>query len=112
MRSPAKGLLSSLACTSLTLDLYYHQKRNNIWETKIPTAYSLIQSLYARGKFAMIPNTPKLQVHVIGGHAYVSLKDCIADILAHGYVVDIITPMTDGDTSIVSISQSARAQEY
>ncbi|MFO0446392.1 MAG: hypothetical protein ACK51L_01875 [bacterium] len=92
------------------IDLYYCQKGNNIWETRIPTTYSLIWSLYARGKFAMIPNTPKPQVHVIGGHAYVSLKDCIADILAHGYELDVITPMTDGDTSVMSISQSARAQ--
>jgi hypothetical protein len=35
---------------------------------------------------------------------YVSLKGCIADILAHGYEVDVITHMTDRDTSIVSIS--------
>jgi len=92
------------------IDLYYCQKGNNIWETRIPTTNSLIWSLYARGRFAMIPNTPKPQVHVIGGHAYVSLKDWVADILAHGYEVDVITPMTDGDTSAVSISQSARAQ--
>jgi hypothetical protein len=47
------------------IDVYYHRKGDNIWETRIPTTDSLIWSLYGRGKFAMIPNTPKPQVHLI-----------------------------------------------
>jgi hypothetical protein len=43
----------------------------------------------------MIPNTRKPVVHVVGCHAYVYLKDYIADILAHGYDVDDITPTPD-----------------
>jgi hypothetical protein len=47
---------------------------------------------------------------MIGSHAYVSLKDCVADILAHGYEVDIIKPTTDVGQCTASISQSTRAQ--
>jgi hypothetical protein len=93
------------------VDEYYKEKKSNCWETRIPTTYSLILSLYARGKFAMIPNIPKPQVHMIGSHAYVSLKDCVADILAHGYEVDIIKPTTDVGQCTVSISQLTRAQK-
>jgi hypothetical protein len=93
------------------VDEYYKQKCSNFWETRIPTTYSLICSLYARGKFAMIPNTPKPQVHMVGSHAYVSLKDCVADILAHVYEVDIIIPTKDVEPCIVSISQLTRAQK-
>ncbi len=67
--------------------------------------YSLIQSLYARRNL-LIPNTRKPVVPVVGCLAYVYLKDYIADILAHGYDVDDITPTQDDvDPCIVSISQ-------
>jgi hypothetical protein len=59
----------------------------------------------------MIPKTPKPAVHVVGNHAYVSLKDCVTDILAHGYKVDVITATKDVDPCIVSISPSNRAQK-
>jgi hypothetical protein len=93
------------------IDEHYKQKQRNIWETKIPTTYSLICRLYVGGKFAMIPNTPKSAMHLVGNHGYVSLKDCIADILAPGYEIDVMTPIKDEHSPIVSISQSNRAQK-
>jgi hypothetical protein len=49
----------------------------------------------------MLPNLPRLSVIVIGEHVYVSLMDCIADLLGDGVPVDVISQNSavDGVTS-------------
>jgi hypothetical protein len=64
------------------------------WRTQIPYTSSLMRSLYVEGKYAMLPNLTTSPVFVVDDHACTRLKDCIADLLGHGVLVDIIQPPT------------------
>ena len=46
--------------------------------------------MYVDGHYAILPNLPYPPMSVVGGHAYVSLTDCLADLLAHGLELDFI----------------------
>jgi hypothetical protein len=60
------------------------------WDTRVPRSIKDVQNLYVRGKHAIIPSLPWPPVTNVGDHGYVSLKDCVADLLGHGFVVDSI----------------------
>jgi len=85
------------------------KKGSNVWQTRLPTTDSDIRKLYVHGKHAILPNLPRPKVQMVGSHAYVSLADCIADLLGHGCNVDCVTPRKAGEP-ITNISQSKRAQ--
>jgi len=59
-------------------------KECNASSTCLPCSSQLMRSLYVKGKNAILPNLPRPSVHFIGDHAYVSLFDCVADLLGHG----------------------------
>ena len=80
------------------------------WRTKIPTCMKEIRNFYVRGKNAILPNLPKPSVSVIGTHAYVSLKDCMANILGHGLDLDIIIS-ADRSTYVSLLSECQVAKE-
>jgi hypothetical protein len=80
-----------------------------LWRTRLPTSGGAICKLYVRGKHAILPNLPRPKVQMVGSHAYVSLRDCIADLLGHGCSVDTITPRQP-DQPVINISHSDRAQ--
>jgi hypothetical protein len=50
----------------------------------VPQSSYDLRCLYVLGKDAIIPNLPRPQVKLVHNHAYVSLKECVADLLAHG----------------------------
>jgi hypothetical protein len=75
----------------------------------LPTTGGDIQKLYVRGKHALLPNLPRPKVQMVGSHAYVSLTDCIADLLGLGCSVDCVRQRKP-DELVISISQSDRAQ--
>jgi len=79
------------------------------WSTQIPTTSSLIRKYYVEGKFAILPNLPRPKVQMLGDHAYVSLRDCVADLLAHGFELDTISKPLPGE-AVMKVSQSERAQ--
>ena len=85
------------------------QMKESTWETKVPMSYSDIQKWYCKGRYAVLQNLPRPGVTMVGEHAYVSLTDCIADLLAHGFEGDNIGPVARGEP-ITMISQTARAQ--
>ncbi len=60
------------------------------WFTNIPRIPKEMRSLYMKGMDALIPNLPRPTVQLIQEHAYVSLRDCVADLLGHGFNVDNI----------------------
>ena len=62
----------------------------SLWNTKFPTSVNDIRSLYLKGKYAMLPNLPRPSIQEVSNHAYVSLRDCVADLLAHGLKIDNI----------------------
>ena len=75
----------------------------------IPTNMKLLDQRYLKRKHSFMQNIPRPPVTEIGNHAYVSLKSCIADLLArHDSEIEILTDY-DGKT-VKYISQSARAQ--
>ncbi len=68
-----------------------HQKFfSSSWDTRIPRSIKEVRNLYVRGKHAIIPNLPWPPVTNVGDHGYVLLKDCVADLLGHGFDVDSI----------------------
>ncbi len=68
------------------------KKQETLWRAKLPTTGGDIHKLYVRGKHALLPNLPRPKVQTVGSHAYVSLTDCIADLLGHGCSVDCVIP--------------------
>lgn len=110
--------LSSLLC-SLTrgqrdeLAILFHMSKNIVlqqhsnectigsWDTKIPCSPQQMRSLYIKGKDALLPNLPRPSVRLNSNHAYVSLHDCIADMLGHGLEVENITASNNCEPSAV-----------
>ena len=50
----------------------------------VPTNPSMLRRRIMEGKYAILPNLPHPTIQKVGVHAYVSLKEIIADFLAHG----------------------------
>jgi hypothetical protein len=86
------------------------KETDDLWSMKLPTSSRDVRSLYISGKHAIIPNLPRPSVSALRNHAYVSLQECIADLLGHGLEFDSITsdmlPIT-----VKSISDSRQAKQ-
>jgi len=80
--------------------------------TSIPTSGARIRSKYIDGKFALLKNLPRPSVTMFDGHAYVSIKECIADLLAHGVPISLITDGNEvhPDTNVSKIAESRKAK--
>jgi hypothetical protein len=63
----------------------------NVIPTSFATTSSRVRNLYLVGKSSINSNLPIPNVKMIDSHAYVSLKDCIRDVLAHGLPMDFIS---------------------
>lgn len=59
-------------------------------ETKVPSTPSQVREMFIKGSHAMVPNLPRPTVRLLGDHAYVSLKECIQDVLARDVVLEPI----------------------
>lgn len=84
-------------------------KRSSNWCTQVPVTTSELRAKYVKGKHALLPNLPRPPVQRIGDHAYVSLIDCVADLLGHGLPVDSIE-RNGGNLTVSKISESLKAQ--
>ena len=86
-----------------------------IWTTRLPRTRNDVRSLYIEGKDAFLANLPRPPVSFLKSHAYVSLGDCLADLLGHGFELDEIKLDNFQDhqqgAAIKRISQTARAKE-
>jgi len=80
--------------------------------TSIPTSGVRIRSKYIDGKFALLKNLPRPSVISFDGHAYVHLKECIADLLAHGVPISCITDGNEvhPDTNVSRVAESRKAK--
>jgi len=68
--------------------------------------------MYIEGHYAFLPNLPCPPMTVVGGHAYVSLTDFLADLLAHGLELDFIRGgQLHHDAPVTCISELSHAQE-
>jgi hypothetical protein len=81
-----------------------HQSCEDMWFTRIPCSPQEMHSLYMKGKDALIPNLPRPTVQIVEEHAYISLRDCVADLLGHGLETDFITEVGTTD-NVVEVSQ-------
>jgi len=57
--------------------------------TQIATSDADICRRCTEGKFALLNNLLCLPVYFVDGHAYVSLRDCVANLLGHGNELDV-----------------------
>jgi hypothetical protein len=78
--------------------------------TKIPVEMLDFRDLHLHGKHAMIPNLPRPAVSIIGDHAYISLKDCVANLLGHSFLLDDINDDAVPET-VTKISDSFAAKK-
>jgi hypothetical protein len=86
---------------------------SNVIETAFPTTPAKIRNLYLEGARSICSNIPTPNVRIIGGHAYISIRECIADILAHGLPLDYIDFSCSSQTeqSVNINSKTTRARE-
>jgi hypothetical protein len=66
----------------------------------LPTTPAIFRSRFMEGKFAILPNLPHLSNCMVDDHAYVSLKEIVADFLAHA------TPHEEVDSSFTGSNVS------
>ena len=111
LTSGQRNKLSTVLCqvVSVTRRQCSNDPLSSRWDTRVPTSVAELRSMYVEGCHALLPNLPRPPVHVIGSHAYVSLKDCVADLLGHGIDVDCIKRAEEGEL-VRRISESTRAQ--
>jgi hypothetical protein len=97
------------SCEEVLLSQRENTSNTSSWPTSIPRSLRDIRSFYLEGKWAIIPNLPRPAVQNIGEHAYVSLTDCVVDMLGHGISIDIIENASSLDT-VRTLSESLRAK--
>jgi hypothetical protein len=81
------------------------------WHTCMPTSMQDVRTLFVEGKNAFLPYLPRPDVHFMENQAYVSLTECVADLLAHGVELDNILAADFNDGPVTCISQTVRAKE-
>ena len=72
----------------------------SLWTARLPLSPAELCSMYVEDKYAFLPNLPRPPIQSVGDDAYVSLKDCIADVLGHGLEVDSICTVNQGTNSV------------
>jgi hypothetical protein len=98
------------ACEEFFMKQREHESQLSAsWPTSIPRSLKEICSFYMEDSWAIIPNLPCPTVRTVGVHAYVSLNDCVVDLLGHGIPIGLIE---DDSTSqmVRTISESIRAK--
>jgi len=80
-----------------TIDQYSQSTANEAsggkavqWHTKMPRSLTDFRNFYLRDKNVIIPNLPRPSVSVVADHAYISLMECVSDLLGHGFPIDDI----------------------
>jgi hypothetical protein len=86
----------------------------NIVECDIPTTLAEIRSYVTEGKFAIFDNLPHPLIHVLGNHSCISAKDCVSDILGHGFPIPPIQQCTlfDKNVQVTSLLNCRRAIHF
>ena len=95
--------------------LHQSSHGNESWLSCMPTNYPDLRKLFLKGKHAFLPNLPRSPVNTLKEHSYVSLIDCVADLLGHGMDLDVITcridDFKDKDTPVQFVNETKRAKE-
>ena len=97
------------SCEEVLLSQNEKIPNTHTWPTSIPRSLQDIRSFYLEGKWAIIPNLPRPTVKTIGEHAYVSLADCLVDLLGHGISVELIENCSSSE-KVCTLSESLRAK--
>jgi hypothetical protein len=94
------------ACEEFFMKQREHESQLSAsWPTSIPRSLKEIHSFYMEGRWVIIPNLPCPTVRTVGEHVYVSLNNCVVDLLGHGIPIGLIE---DDSTSqmVRTISES------
>lgn len=84
--------LSSLLADVVDHTVAAKKRALSTWKTDIPVRYPEMRSRIIEGPRSILKNLPRPVVQMVDeNHAYVSVIDCLADLLGHGYGVDVIT---------------------
>ena len=76
----------------------------------LPCNVSIMRRLYLDNKYGVIRNLPRPNVTLVEGHGYVSLRECLADLLAHGEELDAITFSSTSSNVVRNMSESNKAR--
>jgi len=87
-----------------------HEKASQTLKTILPCTAQLMHSLYVKGKNAVLPSLPRPSIRMIGDHAYVSLRDCVADLLGHELKVQHISTFESCNGTVSNTSESHFSQ--
>jgi hypothetical protein len=95
--------------------LHQSSHGNKSWLSHMPTNYPDLRKLFLKGKHAFLPNLPRSPVNTLKEHSYVSLIDCVENLLGHGIDLDVITcridDFKDKDTPVQFVNETKRAKE-
>ena len=107
--------LSTTQCREFTDLLYllhqFYQKKRSTWSTTIPLTPNLLYAQSLKGRNSIVTNLPYPEIKVLDDHAYVSIKDCIADILGFGFPLDSPVTSRAECMPVEHLSQSAHANK-
>jgi hypothetical protein len=76
----------------------------------LPQTSHMLRSRFIHGRSAYVPNLPHPSIEMVGEYAYVPLHDCVADLLAHGVMIDPVT-RPDMEGVVRRVGESPRCQE-
>ena len=80
-------------------------------KTAVPMTPSQLRKMYVKGKYAILPSLPYPKVIMLKDHAYVSPKECIADLLGHGVVLDILGHSDLQNCIVSALRDTERARQ-
>jgi hypothetical protein len=95
--------------------LHQSSHQNESCLSCMPTSYLDLRKLFLKGKYVFLPNLSSPSVNKIKEHLYISLIDCVADLLGDGMDLDDITgsiaAIKDKDTPVQFVTGTRRAKE-
>jgi len=80
-------------------------------KTTVPMTPSQLRKMYIKGKYAILPSLPYPSVIMLKDHAYVSPIECIADLLGHGVVLDILGHSDVQNCFVSALRDTERARQ-
>ena len=79
-------------------------------QTILPTIGPCIRWLYTDRIYGIVRCLPHPTVKVLGGHGYVSICECVADLLGHGIELDFISMEKCGQAMHAGVTRMSESK--
>jgi len=79
----------------LVTQKFLKDRKSHPLSIHLPQTPSSVRQRFMEGTFAVLPNLPHPDVKTLGEFSFVSLKECVQDLLAHGVSIEKIQQSAD-----------------